>query len=90
LIDAATDPAKDLLTTRFKEVEKEIAKILRSDEDPIDSSADAIVESHQAIVRRSDDQRRKKVLMQIDGIRAGSPLPWPEGAEPSEFMSEAA
>jgi GTP-binding protein EngB required for normal cell division len=89
-VAAAADPAKDLLTTRFKEVEKEIAKVLRSDEDPIDSAADAIVESHQAIVRRSDDQRRKKVLVQIDGIRAASPLPWPEAAELSEFASEAA
>jgi len=89
-VAAAADPAKDLLTMRFKEVEKEIAKVLRSDEDPIDSAADAIVESHEAIVRRSDAQRRKTVLKQIYGIRAACPLPWPEAAELSEFTPEPA
>ena len=86
-VAAAADPTKDLLTVRFKEVEKEIAKVLRSDEDPIDSAADAIVESHQAFVRRSDDQRRKKVLMQIEDIRGASPHPWPQGVEPSSFAA---
>jgi Dynamin family len=89
-VDAATDPARDLLTTRFKEVEKEIAKVLRSDEDPINSAADAIVESHEAIVRRSDAQRRKTVLKQIAAVKTASPLPFPEVAEPSELTSEAA
>jgi len=89
-VTAANDPAKDLLTTRFKEVEKEISKVLRSDEDLIDSAADAIVESHQAIVVRSDAQRRKRVLMQIDEIMEASPLPWPEEAGSGEFGCESA
>jgi GTP-binding protein EngB required for normal cell division len=89
-VDAATDPATDLLTMRFKEVEKEIAKVLRSDEDPIDRAADAIVESHEAILRRSDAQRRKAVLREIEAVKIASPLPFPTAAEPIELTSEAA
>jgi hypothetical protein len=69
---------------------KEIAKVLRSDEDPIDSAADAIVESHEAILRRSDAQRRKAVLGEIEAVRIASPLPFPMAAEPIELTKEAA
>jgi hypothetical protein len=89
-VKAATGPANDLLTTRFKEVEKEIAKVLRSDEDPIDRAADAIVESHEAIVRRSDAQRRKGVLKDIEVIKSASPLPFPEAGKSSQLTCEAA
>ena len=89
-VAAAADPARGLLTTRFEEVEKEISKVLRSDKDLIDSAADAVVESHQAIASRSDAQRRKRVLMQIDEIMAASPLPWPEGVGSAEVGRETA
>ena len=76
VVEAAAAPAIDLLTGRFKTVEGEIIKVLRADENPITSAAETIVESHEMTTRRSDAQRRRGVLRQIEEIEATSPLPW--------------
>lgn len=75
VLKAAVEPATSLLTTCFVKVEKEIAKVLRSDEDPIEKAAEAIVESHEASIRRGDAQRRKAVLRQLEAVETASPFP---------------
>ena len=82
-VEAAATPATELLTSRFADVEKEISKVLRSDQDPITNAADAIVDSHEAIQRRSDAQRRRTVIEQLEEIEKVSPSPWPD-IEPDE------
>lgn len=78
VVAAAAEPAFELLTARFADVEREIAKVLRADQDPIENAAEAIVQSHEVFVQRSDAQRRKGVLKQLSEVEAVSPLPWPD------------
>jgi len=89
VVAAAAEPAKDLLAMRFGEVEKEIAKVLRSDQDPIENAAEAIVESHETTIRRGDAQRRKAVLKQLEEVESTCPLPW-ENRKVEPAMIDAA
>ena len=89
VVAVAAAPATELLTARFSEVEKEIAKVLRPHQDPIENAAEAIVQSHASIVHRSDAQRRKGVLRQLDEVEAASPLPWPQLEAPTPAASSA-
>jgi len=75
VLKAAVEPATSLLTTCFVKVEKEIAKVLRADEDPIEKAAEAIIESHEASTRRGDAQLRKAVLRQLEAVETASPFP---------------
>ena len=74
VVNAASPPAKELLTQRCTEVEKEISQILRAEHDPISEAANAVVESHEAAVRRSDARKRNAVLQQLDDAEASRPV----------------
>jgi hypothetical protein len=75
--EAASVPAIEILTARFREVEKEILAVFEQHTDPLTSAADAIVASHELRVKRSDAQRRKKVLAEADVVLAACPWPVP-------------
>jgi hypothetical protein len=79
--DAASGPAIEILTARFREVEKEILAVFEQHTDPLSSAADAIVASHELRIKRSDAQRRKKVLADADAVLAACPWPVPAEAD---------
>lgn len=71
--DAATGPAEKLLQERFQRVEQEIRNVLDHHGDPLDSAREAIVEGHAQHIRRSDAQRRKDVLAELELVVASRP-----------------
>jgi hypothetical protein len=77
--EAASAPAIEILTARFREVENEILTVFDQHKDPLASAADAIVASHELRLKRSDAQRRKKVLADADAVLVA--CPWPVPAE---------
>lgn len=79
--EAASGPAIEILTARFREVEKEIVSVLEQHTDPLTSASEAIVASHELRVKRSDAQRRKKVLAEAEAVIAA--CPWPVQREAS-------
>jgi len=73
VIAAASEPAIQLLITNFRGVEEEIRAVLKQYEDPLLTSADAIVSSHENRIRRSEAQKRKAVLSEIETILESIP-----------------
>lgn len=71
--DAAKDPAIRILQENASRVRKEIQAELKKGGDPIQATADLIVESHEARVRRSDAQKRGAVLAEVGGVIRGCP-----------------
>lgn len=71
--DAASGPAIEILTARFREVEREIVAVFEQHADPLSSAADAIVATHELRVKRSDAQRRKRVLVAIGQLLDACP-----------------
>lgn len=84
--EAASEPAIAILTARFQEVEQEILAVFEQHKDPLASAAEAIVASHELRVKRSDAQRRKKVLANADAVLAACPRPLP--ADPTPIRGE--
>lgn len=75
--EAASGPAVKLLTAQFRLVEKEILSNFRQHQNPLDAAADAIVASHESKVKRSDAQRRKKILSAAEAVLAVCPVDFP-------------
>jgi vacuolar-type H+-ATPase subunit H len=73
VIAAASEPAIELLGTTFRDVEAEIRAVLKQYDDPLLTSADAIVSSQENRIRRSDAQKRKTVLSEIRAILESIP-----------------
>lgn len=71
---AAQQPAIDILQKNFAGVREEIQIAFSQGGDPIQSTADLIVESHEAKVRRSDAQKRGKILAELEIIFANCPV----------------
>ena len=71
---AAQQPAIDILQKNFGEVRSEIQEAFAQGGDPIQSTADLIVESHEARIKRSDAQRRGRILGELEVIFEGSPI----------------
>jgi len=71
---AAQQPAIHILQKNFSEVRGEIQTAFHQGGDPIQSTADLIVESHEARVKRSDAQKRGRILGELEAIFAGSPV----------------
>ncbi len=82
--EAASGPAIEILTAQFREVEKEILAVFEQHPDPLTSAAEAIVASHELRVKRSDAQRRRKVLAEADTVLDKCPWPVPAEAGASE------
>ena len=74
-VGAAAVPAATLLKGHFAEVQFEIMRALAEWGDPIQQAADAVVEREGTRRRRSDAQRRAKVLQELEGLRDGMPVP---------------
>jgi hypothetical protein len=51
----------------------EVQQELKKGGDPLQDTADLIVESHEARVRRSDAQKRRTVLMEVGAVIDGFP-----------------
>lgn len=63
--DVAAKPATHILTRLFRDVEKEILAALAEHPDPLAAASEAIVSSQETYRRRSDAQRRRKVLAEL-------------------------
>jgi GTP-binding protein EngB required for normal cell division len=64
ITDAAEKPAIRILNALFKEVEAEILDAFDAHRDPLESIAEAIVDSQQKYLERSDAQKRKGILQE--------------------------
>lgn len=71
--DAAEEPTNKILGKLFKEVEKEILEAFLDHQDPLEAAVDAIVQSHQSTLGRSDAQKRRRVLEEIGALRKALP-----------------
>lgn len=83
-IEAATEPAIELLTERFRGVEKQILNVFNEHQeynDPITAASNAIVTSHEEKLRRSDKKKRETVLGALETVISNCPLPWEAKAE---------
>lgn len=72
-VAAAGGPTTKLLRGRFVDVQSEIVKALAAWGDPIEQTADAVVEREEMRRRRSDAQRRTKILAELQQLRATAP-----------------
>lgn len=66
--EAAEEPAKKILQRLFKEVEKEIIQSFADWQNPLDSISGAIVSSQQKYLERSDAQKRKRILGELQVV----------------------
>jgi hypothetical protein len=83
-VDSATDPAIELLTDKFREVEAEILAVFKEHKehtDPIESAVNAIVASHEQRTEREDRKKKQLVLDGLDNIVHECPIPWEDNAE---------
>jgi hypothetical protein len=83
-IEAATEPAIELLTDRFREVEKEILAVFeehKEHNDPIEAAVNAIVASHEQRIEREDRKKKQLVLDGLNNIVQECPIPWEDKAE---------
>jgi hypothetical protein len=83
-IEAATEPAIDLLTEKFREVEREILDVFKEHKehnDPIESAVDSLVASHEQRTERGDRKKKQAVLEGLDSIVKSSPISWEDKSE---------
>jgi hypothetical protein len=86
-IEAATEPAIDLLSEKFREVEREILAVFKEHKehnDPVESAVDALVASHEQRIEREDRKKKQAVLEGLDKIAQSSPYEWKDRPESSE------
>jgi GTP-binding protein EngB required for normal cell division len=63
---AARDPATRILAEKATVVRQDIQREFKNGGDPLQDTADLIVQRHEDRLRRSDAQKRKAVLSQVD------------------------
>ena len=68
IAEAASGPAEQILLETFNAVETEILKVFNKHPDPLDTARDAIIDAHENYIRRSDAQRRKQVLADVEKV----------------------
>lgn len=86
---AAQKPAIEILQTNFAKVRDEIQEAFQQGGDHIQSTADLIVERHEAKVKRSDAQKRGPILAELEGIFDKRPEHLHEEvSEPDASLSE--
>lgn len=71
---AAQKPAIDILQMNFAEVRAEIQTAFAQGGDPIQTTADLIVERHEARVKRSDAQKRGPILAELEKVFETCPI----------------
>lgn len=72
--EGARTRALNRLSTNFQEVEAQIKLHFRQMEDPIGSACDAIVARHEDRQKRSDAQRKKKVVARLEAALDACPV----------------
>jgi len=68
-------PAIEILQANFVQVRDEIQTAFSQWGDPIQETADLIVERHEARIKRSDAQKRGRVLFELDEVSTLCPIP---------------
>ncbi len=86
---AAEAPAKKILKSRFDEVREQIDAAFQEWGDPLDETVDALAATHQQHIRRSDAQRRGRILEEIDRIRTAQIMS-SRNIEPNHLQESAA
>lgn len=71
---AALEPAITILQTNFAAVREEIQTAFRQGGDPIQGTADLIVEKHEERMKRSDAQKRRPILEELETVLAACPV----------------
>lgn len=71
--ETAAGPAEEVLLDAFRKVETEILEVFRKYADPLEAAKDAIVEAHETYVKRSDAQRRRQVLADVESVLGERP-----------------
>jgi GTP-binding protein EngB required for normal cell division len=71
--EAAEEPARRILLKLFKGVEKEILNAFNDHQNPLESLAEAIVNSQQEYLKRSDAQMKKRVLEELREVEQSMP-----------------
>lgn len=66
--DSAKGPAIKILQQNAAQVRKDIQTELKKGGDPIQETADLIIEKHEDRIRRSDAQRRRGVLREVQEV----------------------
>ncbi len=69
----AVQPAINILQAKAKEVRDEIQSEFKKGGDPLQETADLIVQKHADRIKRSDDQKRKIVLAEIQAVIESCP-----------------
>ena len=75
--DDARPVAKGVLLRNYQDVAQDIDKRFAEYRNPLESARDSIVLSHEDSLRRSDAQRRKRVLADVDAILDAMPRSQP-------------
>ncbi|OSZ74618.1 dynamin family protein [Hydrogenophaga sp. IBVHS1] len=70
---AAQEPAIAILQTNFAAVREEIQTAFRQGGDPIQTTANLIVEKHEERLKRSDAQKRRPILEELELVLAACP-----------------
>jgi predicted GTPase len=73
IADVAHPIAKSVLTTNYREVQAEIDEHFGRYKNPLERARDSLVVSHEDGVRRSDAQRRRRVLHDIEAVLTTMP-----------------
>jgi GTP-binding protein EngB required for normal cell division len=71
--EAAEEPARRILVKLFKSVENEILNTFANHQNPLDSVAEAIVNSQQQHLQRSDAQMKMRVLEELREVEQSMP-----------------
>lgn len=71
--DAAGAPTEKVLTENYASVNADINQAFKEWGEPLESVANAIVERHEDRLKRSDAQKRTKILAAIDDLKRAAP-----------------
>jgi hypothetical protein len=66
--EAAAIPATAILTKLYEGVRGEIDAVFGKWQDPLQAAAEAIVSTHENFLKRSDPQRRKRILTAVEAV----------------------
>lgn len=80
---AAEKPAIEVLQTNFQKVREEIRVAFEEWGDPIQETADLIVEKHEDRLKRSNAQRRSQILAEVETLVSKCPVQIQASAEVS-------
>ncbi len=71
--EAAREPATRILQKLFKDVEGEILDAFKEHDNPLEAVGEAIVSTQESYLKRSDAQKRRRILEDLEKVFAGMP-----------------